>query len=69
MKFEAGKSYRLIDQEGFKGQSPLTDVYYNVRDELKTQKVVTCLRVNDNGAVFNNSLYIKNNERKYFEEI
>lgn len=69
MKFEAGKSYRLTDPEGFKGQSPLTDVYYHVRDELKEQKVITCLRVNDNGAVFNNSLYIHNKESKYFEEI
>lgn len=69
MKFEAGKSYRLVDAKGFKGRTPLAGVYYSVRDELREKRVITCLHVNGNGAVFNNSLYIQNNERKYFEEI
>lgn len=68
MKFEAGKSYRLIDPEGFKNESPMNETYWNIRSELKSQEVVKCLQVAA-GAVFDNHLFIYNRERKYFEEI
>lgn len=69
MKFEAGKSYRLIDPDGFKSQSPMSETYFNVRKELSEAKIITCLRVNENGAIFDFYLYILCRERKYFEEI
>lgn len=69
MKFEAGKSYRLIDPEGFKSESPMNETYYHIREELLKSRVVVCLMTGDHGAGFDNKLYIHNHERKYFEEI
>lgn len=68
MKFEAGKSYRLVDPVGFKSESPMNETYYRVRPELSEAKVVKCLQVTD-GAILDNHLFIYNRERKYFEEI
>ena len=69
MKFEAGKSYRLIDPEGFKSESPMNETYYRVRPELSEAKIVKCIDTNDNGVLFEGELYIYHHERKYFEEI